>query len=128
MTNGCERRRTMDHVSSGNEQSYLTPSEIARLLRVSSEKVLNWIRRAELKAVNVGNGFRPRYRISRDALTAFLAGREVQPPPERRRRKPQPPEGGPLDPALGEELLKKKQAVKVGKQYYRVWNGMILYF
>lgn len=107
---------------------YLTPPEIAKRLRVSNGKVLGWIRRAELKAVNVGNGFRPRYRISPDGLASFLASREVQPPPPPARRKRRMPEGGPLDPALGEELLKKRQAVKVGKQYFRVWNGMTLYY
>lgn len=111
-------------------EPYLTPPEIAKLLRVAPDKVLGWIRRAELRAVNVGNGTRPRYRVSREALDAFLQAREVQPPPPRqvRRRREQPPEGGPLDPVLGEQLLKKKQAVKVGKHYYRVWNGMTLYY
>ena len=111
-------------------EPYLTPPEIARLLRVSPEKVLGWIRRAELKAVNVSNGFsRPRYRVSRESLEEFLQTREVPPPrprPERRRRTQ--PEGGPLDPALGEQLLKKKQAVIVGGVYYRVWDDLILYF
>lgn len=107
---------------------YLTPPEIAKRLRVSNQKVLGWIRRAELKAVNVGNGFRPRYRISPENFALFLASREVQPPAPTVRRRRRMPEGGPLDPALGEELLKKRQAVKVGKLYYRVWNGMTLYY
>jgi excisionase family DNA binding protein len=113
-----------------DEQPYLTPPEIAKILRVSPEKVLGWIRRGELIAVNLGNGtFRPRYRISREHLDAFLKAREVQAPQKYVRKKRQePPEGGPLDPALGEALLKKKQAVKVGKTYYRVRNGVILYF
>jgi excisionase family DNA binding protein len=111
-------------------EPYLTPPEIAKLLRVSPEKVLGWIRRAELRAVNVGNGTRPRYRVSREWLDAFLQVREVQPPAPRqvRRKREQRPEGGPIDPVLGEQLLKKKQAVRVGKHYYRVWNGMTLYF
>lgn len=108
--------------------AYLTPPEIAKLLRVSPEKVLGWIRRGKLKAVNVGDGFRPRYRVSRENLDVFLKSREVQPPPPRQKRKPQPPDGGPLDPALGEALLRKKQAVKIGKEYYRVWNGTILFY
>lgn len=111
-------------------EPYLTPPEIAKLLRVSPEKVLGWIRGAELRAVNVGNGTRPRYRVSREALDSFLQAREVRPPPPRRvrRRRQQPPEGGPIDPVLGEQLLKKGKAKKVGNQYYRVWNGMILFF
>jgi len=47
---------------------FLTPPEIAKLLRVSSEKVLGWIRKAELKAVNASEGFLPRYRIRREDL------------------------------------------------------------
>jgi hypothetical protein len=34
---------------------FLTPPEIAKILRVKVDKVLDWIRRAELRAVNVGN-------------------------------------------------------------------------
>lgn len=109
---------------------YLTPPEIAKLLRVAPDKVHGWIRRAELRAINVGNGNRPRYRVSQESLDAFLQAREVQPPPPRqeRRRPDQPPEGGPIDPGLGEQLLKSGQAVKFGKHYYRVWNGMTLYY
>jgi excisionase family DNA binding protein len=109
-------------------QPFLTPPEIAKLLRVSPEKILGWIRRGELTAVNVGNGFRPRYRVSPDNLDAFLKSRQVQPPPKRLRRPPQPPEGGPIDPVLGEKLLKKKQAVEVCGKYYRVWNGVIQFY
>ena len=112
-------------------EPYLTPPEIAELLRVSSEKVLGWIRKAELKAVNVSEGFRPRYRIRREDLDLFLRSREVQPPAPRaprERQKPLTPEGSPIDPELGEKLLKKGQAEKVGDKYYRVWNGMTLFF
>ncbi|WP_442484453.1 helix-turn-helix domain-containing protein [Aeoliella sp. SH292] len=112
-----------------NPKSYLTPPEICKQLRVSSHKVLGWIRRGELRAVNVSDtGFRPRYRVSQQSLDEFLESREVQPPPPRVRRKRQPPEGGPLDPELGEQLMKKKQAVKVNGKYYRVWDGVILFF
>lgn len=109
-------------------EAYLTPPEIAKLLRVSQDKILGWIRRAELRAINVSNRSRPRYRVSRESLEAFLNARAVHPPPPPVRRQRQPPEGGLIDPSLGELLLKKKQAVKVGNKYYRVWNGMTLYF
>lgn len=36
--------------------------------------------------------------------------------------------GDPIDPILGEELLEKGQANKAGNVYYRIWNGMTLYF
>lgn len=108
---------------------YLTPPEIAKQLRVSSPKVLGWIRRGELSAVNVSDtGFRPRYRVSQQSLDEFLESREVQLPTPRVRRKRQPPEGGPLDPELGEQLMKKKQGVKVNGKYYRVWDGIVLFY
>jgi excisionase family DNA binding protein len=114
--------------------AFLTPPEIAKLLRVSNEKVYGWIRRGDLRAVNVGNKTRPRFRIAREHLDSFLESRTVPPPPPRQRRQKQPPlrpvvrpEGGPIDPKLGEELLKKGQAKKVGNVYFRIWNGMTLY-
>lgn len=123
-------KKTNDGSTNDSLEPFLTPPEIARLLRVSPEKVIGWIRRAELKAVNVSNStFRPRYRVSRECFEEFLQSREVPPPlprPERRQRKQ--PEGGPLDPALGEQLFKKKQARKINGVYFRVWNGVTLYF
>lgn len=107
---------------------YLTPPEIAKLLRVSHEKVVGWIRRGELATVNVGNGTRPRFRISQESLDAFLRKREVQPIPKAMPRRRQVPEGGPLDPFVGKVLLRKKQAVKVGETFYRVWNGTVVFF
>ena len=113
----------MDH------PSYLTPPEVAEILRVSHQKVLGWIHKAELRAVNVGNGVRPRYRVSREDLDSFLKIREVQPPvPRPKRRRQRQPEGGPIDPALGMKLLRKGQATKVGNSYYRVHDGVILFF
>jgi len=109
---------------------YLMPPEIAKLLRVSSEKVLGWIRKAELKAINVSEGHRPRYRVRREDLDLFLRSREVQPPAPRTRRNhrmdraSKPPEGGPIDPVLGKELAKKGQAREVFGKYYRIWNGV----
>jgi hypothetical protein len=80
--------------------------------------------------VNVGNGNRPRYRVSPDDFEDFLRRREVQPPPpmQRRRRRRQPPEGGPLDPELGKKLVKEGKAELVMGKYYRVWDGMILFY
>ena len=113
------------------ELEFLTPPEVAKLLRISVEKVLNWIRKAELKAIDVSNGGqRSRYRISQESLKDFLKLREVPPPiPRTPRRKAQEacPDGGPIDPELGKELEKKGQARKSGNKYYRVWNGRTLY-
>ena len=113
------------------DSPYLTPSEIAKLLRVSQDTVLGWIRRAELRAVNVGRGTtRARYRVSRESLDEFLRDREVQPPSRTRRGNatPKKPEGGPIDPVLGEKLAKQGLARESGGKYYRVWNGMTLWF
>ena len=107
---------------------YLIPREIAIRLRVSPEKVLGWIRRGELCAINVSNATRPRYRINPDDLEAFLRRREVQPPPPRQRRKREPPTGGPLDPELGKKLVKQGQACLIDGKYYRVWNGITLFY
>ncbi len=110
--------------------SFLTPPEIAKLLRVSPDTVLGWIRRAELRAVNVGSGMkRPRYRVSRASLDEFLRLREVQPPAPFRRRRivEKQPDGGPIDPVLGKKLAKQGLAKECGGKYYRIWNGMTLY-
>ena len=109
-------------------EPYLTPPEIAKLLRVSREKVVGWIRRGELLAVDVGSGTRSRYRVSRGNLDLFLERRSVRPAAPRVRANRRPPEGGPIDPTLGEKLVKKGQATRVGNKYYRVWEGMTLFY
>lgn len=119
-------RTGLQRVAAGS--TFLKPTEIAKLLRVSPGKVLAWIRQGDLKAVDVGEDKRSGYRVHQEDLSAFLASREVKPPPPHQRRqsrRPSPPEGGPIDPELGEKLLKRGEAVKVGKKYYRVWNGII---
>lgn len=72
---------------------FLTPPEIAKLLRVRESKVLGWIRSGRLPAINVSDGQRPRYRVRRADLDAFLAGQVVVPVsrPVRRERRPEVP-------------------------------------
>ena len=70
----------MDHVRTGKRQTYVTSPEVAKRLRVSSDKVLGWIRRGELRPVNVSNRIRQQYRVSQEDLDAFQKAREVQPP------------------------------------------------
>jgi hypothetical protein len=71
---------------------FLKPPQIAKMLGVKTDKVLLWIRNAELKAINVaatqGIGSRPRYRVSSKDLDSFLLRRAVMLPPQvpRRRR------------------------------------------
>ena len=71
----------------------LTVRDVARRLRVGEDKVRGWIRRGELRAVNTAAVLcaRPRWVISREALTAFEQRRSAGPPPQppRRRRRPE---------------------------------------
>ncbi len=72
---------------------YLTPPQIAERFGVDAHKILSWIRRGELRAVNIGDGCqRPRYRISPDDLAVFEARRAAGPEPKisriRRRKDP----------------------------------------
>lgn len=69
--------------------AYLTPPEVARLLRMRQATVVSWIRSGRLPAIDISEGRRPRYRISTQALDEYLAGRAVTPPtaPVRRQRR-----------------------------------------
>ncbi|WP_353620968.1 helix-turn-helix domain-containing protein [Stieleria mannarensis] len=109
----------------------MTPPEVAKLLRASPGTVHGWIRRAELRAVNVGSGTkRARYRVSRESLDEFIRLREVQPTASRqtRRRDTKPPEGGPIDPVQGKKLAKQGVARESGGKYYRIWNGVTQWY
>jgi len=107
---------------------YLTPPEVAALLRVSPDKVLGWIRRAELRAFNVSDGTRPRYRIRRADLEGFLKRREVMPRLDCNSSRAELPVGGRLDSDLGKRLAKRGQAELVLGDYFRLRDGRILFF
>jgi hypothetical protein len=67
---------------------YATPPAIAKQFGADVHRVIGWIQRGELRAINVGDGAkRPRYRISPADLAAFEASRCVQPPAPRVRRR-----------------------------------------
>jgi len=74
--------------------SYLTPPQVADRFGVDAHKVLHWIRRGELRAIDVATvqGGRPRYRISPTELAAFELRRSSAPEPRitrcRRRKDP----------------------------------------
>ena len=67
----------------------ITPPVLAKRLGVGVHKVLRWIASGQLRAINVGDGTRPRWRIMADDLQAFLERRAAQPAVKatRRRRK-----------------------------------------
>jgi len=76
------------------DRDFYTVPELARALRVDQEKVLTWIHRAELGAMNVAElaTGRPRWRVPREAWEAFAAKRsngapKPPPAPVRRRRR-----------------------------------------
>ena len=73
---------------------YLTPPEIAKRYGCKPEKVIGWIKRGELRAINSGDGIRPRWKVRPEDLEAFEAARSnvatIAPKPTRRqRRKPE---------------------------------------
>ena len=63
-------------------RQWLTPPQLARQLRIEPPKVIAWINRGELRAVNVADrtGGRPRWRISPDAVDEFMRPRESKTP------------------------------------------------
>lgn len=67
-------------------RAYLKPSEVAELLGIEHAKVLAWIHAGELLAVDISEkrGPRARFRISREALNAFLEARQNKPTPKPR--------------------------------------------
>ena len=59
---------------------YLTTAEVAELLGIARDKIIDWIAIGDLIAVNVAlrAGGQPRWRIRRADLDAFLASRETE--------------------------------------------------
>ena len=72
-----------------DHQQYVSPPEIAKVLRVSHAKVLRWIRSGDLLAADLAThrGQRPRWRIARSDLDDFLAHRAATPLPQPGRRR-----------------------------------------
>jgi excisionase family DNA binding protein len=69
-----------------------TPAELARLLRVSPDRIREWIVAGELGAINTARNRcgRPRYIVLPEHLTAFIRRHVVAPPqPATRRRRRQ---------------------------------------
>lgn len=67
-------------------QTFYTPPEVAKMLRVRSSKITYWIASGELRAFNVTGkpGGRPRWRISEEALEEFKRDRTPHKAPPRR--------------------------------------------
>ena len=72
-------------------QTHLVPKEICEMLAIGISPVLNWIHTKQLKAVNVSNSpDRPRWRIARTDLDAFLESRSTQPAAKQTKKRPKP--------------------------------------
>lgn len=54
---------------------FMTPPQFAEFIGVSAEKVLGWIRTGELRAINLSQSSRPRWKIVAKDAQAFLDGR-----------------------------------------------------
>jgi len=72
--------------------AFLTPPQIARILRVRPDKVRAWIRRGRLRASDMAEnrGGPPRYRVEWSDFHDFIQNRLVQPLTPRRRSRPTP--------------------------------------
>jgi hypothetical protein len=70
-------------------EKWLTPPAIGRRLAVKASRVRRWIVTGQLRAANLGDGSRPRWRIDPADLEAFLARRSpsLAPSPIRRQRR-----------------------------------------
>jgi len=72
-----------------DKAKYLTPPQVARQLGTDCNRVLLWIRSGALKAFNLSEGNRARWKISPADLETFLeskSNRATAEPPKRARR------------------------------------------
>jgi hypothetical protein len=67
----------------------LTPPQLGRLWGICPSKIILWIQRGELRAINgvATPGGKPRYLIDVADIAAFEAARSVTPPPKAPRRR-----------------------------------------
>jgi excisionase family DNA binding protein len=63
------------------------PPALAKQLGVAREKIIEFIRRGELRAINLSEGVRPRWRISEDDWQTFLAAKSNQRPVKKTTRR-----------------------------------------
>ena len=68
----------------------LSTRQIADMLRCSPDKVRRWIQTGQLPAIDIGNGSRPQWRVSEEALRGFLDCRACCAIRKSQRRRRQP--------------------------------------
>jgi excisionase family DNA binding protein len=75
----------------GHGGDVLTPPKVAKVLGVDPSTVISWIQSRQLKASNVGKGGKkPRYRIQRSDLEAFMQSRQLPPAVATKQRRAKP--------------------------------------
>jgi hypothetical protein len=72
--------------------SKITPKDYAKRLRVSPAKVLGWIHRGELRAINIASSLkgRPRFLLSESDIEEFESLRSTLSPQPKAKAKPRP--------------------------------------
>jgi|GEM_PF-3707633 len=90
----AERKENTDGSEDENrcgadDPRWLTPPRVAERLGVDPQKILAWIRKGELLAVNLAltSTGRPRWHIDPKDLDKFLERRQSKPPPPKSNRK-----------------------------------------
>lgn len=75
-----------------NNDRFMSPPQVAKLLGVGADKVVGFIQRGELQAVNLSMADRPRWKIEPAALRRFIESRSnhPKPTPKPKRRSPLP--------------------------------------
>ena len=99
----------------------LTVPEVAKLLRVSPDKVLSWIRSGRLRGFNVAETetSRPKYRVSPEELEAFINVRMPFQPPRRGR-----PVGSRRRDSLEAELGREIRYASFATEDFRYRTGV----
>ncbi len=59
-------------------ERFLTPPQVAKILGTHASRVLSWIQSGALKASNLSEGDRPRWKVAPDDLQRFLDSRSNQ--------------------------------------------------
>ncbi len=79
MFTGNHRRDGGGYGLTSSERTKLTPPQLAKRWGISPEKVIAWIKRGELAAIDVSatRGGRPRYRIDETDIADFEQSRRV---------------------------------------------------
>jgi hypothetical protein len=102
-----ELRRLGDLIQSivrPSAENDLTPNDVRKIMRVSPNKVLAWIKSGKLKASNISAKRRPLYRIARAELDRFRNLIAVEPERKVERRRSSRHVGKIFDLATGEPL------------------------